>query len=273
MVMVVKRSGESEPYSEEKVVRSMTRVGVPESLQPQVLKHIEARLHEGITTDEVFSHILEFLKEKDKKSSLRFNLRQALFDLGPTGFPFEQYIARIFKQEGYQARTNLTMEGECVTHEIDLLVEKDGKCEIVEAKFHNQTIGKTDVQVILYTYARFLDVKEKNKIDGVWVITNTKLTTDAIQYARCKGVSVLAWNYPEEKNLQYFIENPKMYPITILHGLTTEEKQRLLEDRIVLCSELLSVPSKDLEEVYGINKNRISEALESARLVSNGSWQ
>lgn len=270
LVFVRKRSGEREPYSREKVLYSMQRVGVAEDLQNQALLHIEERLKDGITTDEIFSHILEFLKDKDKKSSLRFNLRQALFDLGPTGFPFEQYIAKIFKQEGYSVKTNITMQGDCVTHEIDILVGKDGKQEIVEAKFHNQTVGRTDVQVILYTYARFLDVREKNKVDGVWVVTNTKLTSDAVSYANCKGIGLLAWNYPEGKNLQHFIENPHMYPITILKALTNEDKRRLLEDKIVLCCDLLHASAVELEQVYGIGKNRLSEALDSARTICNG---
>ena len=267
-ITVIKRSGEQVAFSEEKVLRSMRRVGVPESLQPQVLQHIRERISgSSITTDEIFSHILEFLKGKDKKSSIRFNLRQAVFELGPTGFPFEKYIQRVFQSQGYNAQVDVILPGECVNHEIDVLIEKDGKKEIVEVKFHNQTVGKTDVQVTLYVYARFLDVKEKNNIDGVWVITNTKLTTDAIDYARCKGIKVIGWNYPEVGNLQDFVENPKMYPVTILTSLTGEEKQRLLENNVVLSCDLLNYKKEELSEKFLIDDSRLSEALDSAKII------
>lgn len=269
-ISIVKRSGEHQAFSEEKIIRSMKRVGVPLSLQSQAMQHIKEHLYDNITTDEIFSHILEFLTQNDRKSSLRFNLRQAIFDLGPTGFPFEKYLERVFRSIGYSAEVGVIMSGECVSHEIDLLIEKEGKREIVEAKFHNQTISKTDIQVLLYTYARFLDVKEKNNIADCWVVTNTKLSSDAIVYAQCKGIRALAWNYPEKDNLQDFVENPKMYPVTILTALSSEEKKRLLEGDIVVCSDLLNAKREDLEKNFFINRERLEEAIASASIICNG---
>ena len=269
-ISIVKRSGEHEAFSEEKVLRSMQRVGVPLALQAQAMQHIKDHLHDNITTDELFSHILEFLSQNDKKSSLRFNLRQAIFDLGPTGFPFEKYLARVFKSIGYSVEVGVIMNGQCVNHEIDLLIEKDRKKETVEAKFHNQKISKTDIQVLLYTYARFLDVKEKNNIENCWVVTNTKLSSDAIVYSQCKGIKALAWNYPEKGNLQDFVEDPKMYPITILPGLSGEDKRRLLEGDVVVCTDLLHAKKEDLEKSFSINSERLAEAIASASVICNG---
>lgn len=94
-LFVVKRSGEREEYSEEKVRRSMNRVGVPDNLKPEVLQHIRQKFENSeMSTDDVFHHIMEFLEPRDRKSSLRLNLREAIFDLGPTGFPFEQYLSK-----------------------------------------------------------------------------------------------------------------------------------------------------------------------------------
>lgn len=269
-ITVIKRDGEQVPFSDERVIRSIERSGVPKELHDRVLQHIKERVQKDntITTDEIFYHIREFLVGKDKKSALRFNLRQAIFELGPTGFPFEEYLARVFSDQGYKTETNLQMRGECVTHEIDVLLEKDGNREIIEAKFHNQTFGKTDVQVILYTYARFLDVSKPNNIDGVWVVTNTKLTTDAITYAQCKNINVMGWNYPDNGNLQDFVEKPKMYPITIMTDITTEEKRRLIDNDIVLVHELIKIPEGELIEKYLIDKNRAAQVISDARLIS-----
>lgn len=266
-LFVVKKSGEKEPYDEEKVMRSMNRVRVPDDLQPEVLVHIREKFHDGMmTTDEVFRHVLEYLEPRDRKSSIRFNLRQAIFELGPTGFPFEQYLAHIFRKMGYSVTTNIIMNGDCVRHEIDLVLEKDGQKEIVEVKFHNHHVVKTDVQVALYTYARFLDVKEKNHIDNVWLVTNTKLTTDAISYANCKGIPVIAWNYPEKGNLQDLVEDPQMYPITILTSLSEQEKKRLIEKNIVFCRDLITKSDEELADPL-IRNNSLQKARDDAMLV------
>ena len=268
-IKVIKRSGEEDIFDDARVIQSMQRAGVPKELQDIALEHIKERVQpdNSITTDEIFYHIREFLGKKDKKSALRFNLKQAIFELGPSGFPFEQYLAKVFESAGYKTQTNLIMQGECVSHEIDVLVERDGRREIIEAKFHNQTFGKTDVQVILYTYARFLDVASRDKIDGVWVATNTKLSGDAITYAECKGVKLLAWNYPHDDNLQHFVERPKMYPVTILTDLTNEEKTRFINNGFVLASDLLKISDEELVEKYLIHKNRIGEIRQSIELI------
>lgn len=266
-LVVVKKSGEREPYDENKVIRSMNRVGVPDNLRSEALGAIRNRVKNSeVTTDEIFKNVMDYLEPRDRKSSLRLNLREAIFELGPTGFPFEQYLANIFREKGYKVETGLIMNGDCVKHEIDLLLEKDGHREIVEAKFHNHHAVKTDVQVALYTYARFLDVKEKNKIDNVWLVTNTKLTIDAIAYANCKGIPVIAWNYPEKENLQDFVEEPQMYPITLLNSLSEQEKKRLIEKNIVLCRDLLTKSDAELSDPL-IRNNNLQRAKEDAKLV------
>jgi len=268
-IKVIKRDGTEVAFDDARVISSMERAGVSPELFDHVLSHIKERIQKDntITTDEIFYHIREFLTHKDKRSALRFNLRQALFELGPTGFPFEQYLAKIFASQEYKVETDLQMQGECISHEIDLLLEKSGKKEIVEAKFHNQTFGKSDVHVVLYTYARYLDVKEKNNIDGVWVATNTKLTSDSITYAECKGIKVLAWNYPTENNLQHFVERPKMYPVTIMTDLTNQEKRALIDTGIVLAADLIKISEEEFETKYMIDKNRSKNIIQDARLI------
>lgn len=266
-LVVVKKSGDVEVYDEEKVRRTMNRVGVPDDLKPEILAHIKEKFQNGeMSTDDLFHHVMEYLEPRDRKSSLRLNLRQAIFELGPTGFPFEQYLAQIFRSMGYTVTTDVIMNGDCVKHEIDLVLEKDGHKEIVEVKFHNHHVVKTDVQVALYTYARFLDVKEKNNVENVWLVTNTKLTTEAIAYANCKGMPVIAWNYPEHGNLQDLVEEPEMYPITLLTSLSEQEKKRLVEKNIVFCRDLLTKSDGDLADPL-IRNDSLQKAKDDARLV------
>lgn len=271
VIYVVKKNGEREPFSEQKVIRAMTRIGLEQSLQDEVLEEVKKRLHQNIETYEIYSHICDYLNTNDQKASLKYNLKQAIFDLGPTGFPFERYIQRIFDSLGYTTKVGEIMQGACVTHEIDLQIEKDGKKEIMEAKFHNQQGVKTDVQVLLYTYARFLDVQEANSVEGVWIVTNTKLTLDAGNYARCKGVKIIGWNYPEKNNLQDYVEKPEMYPITILKSLSKQEKESLLAGNIILCSDLLNTSDHELQDTYFLSGETISAAKEQARTIVQSS--
>lgn len=280
-IPVIKKSGDIENFSEEKVLRSMQRVGLPSALHSAAMEHIKERLYPNITTKEIFTFIVDFLKEKDKKTSLRFNLKQALFDLGPTGFPFEQYMAHVFESMGYKAETNLILSGECVNHEIDVLIETrstgstsslqassgpgGGKKAIVEAKFHNQPGHKTDLQVALYTYARYLDVAQKNNIDEVWLVTNTHLSLDAIAYANCKKMKVIGWNYPEKGNLQDLIESPALYPITILTALSDADKTRLLDEKVVLCRDIVN-KSASIKNLVHSNE-RFEEARIDAAMI------
>jgi len=86
--VVIKKSGDKEAYDEEKVRRTMNRVGVPDDLKPEILAHIKEKFqNREMSTDDLFHHVMEYLEPRDRKSSLRLNLRQAIFELGPTGFP------------------------------------------------------------------------------------------------------------------------------------------------------------------------------------------
>lgn len=266
-ILIIKKSGEKEPFSEEKVIKSLQHVGLPHGEYAAVLEEIKTKLHEGITTEEIFSYIRSRIGKKNQQASLRLNLKQAIFELGPTGFPFEKYIGRIFQDQGYRVQTDLIMNGECITHEVDVLLEQNGRREFVEAKFHNQAGIKTDIHVMMYTLARYWDLREINHLAAVWVVTNTKLSEDAIKYARCKGIKVIAWNFPEENNLQHFAEKPRMYPVSIL-PLSSEEKQKLLQDNIILCSDFLKTTEKVLRDKYFIKPERIERAIADAKLVS-----
>ncbi|HSA83542.1 MAG TPA: ATP cone domain-containing protein, partial [Patescibacteria group bacterium] len=138
MVSVLKANKEKEPFNEEKLIHSIKRAGIPDKLQTEVLSHIKQKLYEGIPTSEIYRHILEFLDTSEHPySRARYSLKEAIMMLGPTGYPFEDFVARLFELQGYEALVRQTLRGKCITHEIDVLIEKDGKKEIIEAKFHN----------------------------------------------------------------------------------------------------------------------------------------
>lgn len=266
MVTVVKASGEKEQFSEEKVRLSIRRAGIPNELEAQVLAHIKSKLYDNIKTSEIYRHILEFLSaSKNPYTKAKYSLKQAIMDLGPTGYPFEDFVAEILKTNGYQTQVRVVLAGKCVTHEIDVIAKKETHKVITEVKFHNMPGTKTGIHEALYTKARFNDIVEKNDVNQVWLVTNTKISQDAITYAVCMGMKVVSWNYPEGESLRDLIENAHLHPITALTTLSMGQKQKLLENHIVLCKDICQNPN--LLDQLGIEEETKKAILTEAQFV------
>src|SRR3989344_4226925 len=247
-VWVIKTSGEREPFSLNKLRRSLVRSGADEATTQMVIEHIIPELHNGMKTSAIYKHAFSLLKKSKYPAAVRYSLRKAVMELGPSGFPFEEFVAEVLRGKGYTAQTGVILPGFCVSHEVDVLMEKDDRHIFAECKFHNQQGIKTDVKVALYVHSRFMDlqkghdVSEKavpsSKIHEGWLITNTKLTSDAIQYANCIGLTVIGWDYPEKGNLQDLILETGVHPLTFLSTLTAQEKAGLLGQGVVMCRTL-----------------------------------
>lgn len=248
MIRVRKASGDSEPFAESKIVRSLSKAGVGKELTDKVLDHVKKELYEGITTRKIYSHIFEFLKREKSPTLGKYNLKKAIMELGPTGYPFEKFVGALLKHNGYQVETGVKVSGLCVTHEVDVVAQKDNQHFMVECKFHNQPGTRSDVKVALYVKARFDDItaawEEKtghqNKFHQAWLVTNTKLTADAIQYGACMGMELVAWSYPASGSLQDLIEASGLHPVTCLIALSKNQKETLLSAGIVLCRDILT---------------------------------
>ncbi len=267
MVTVVKATGEKEQFSEEKVLHSIRRAGIPRELEEQVLAHIKTKLYENIPTSEIYQYITTFLGNSHPHAKAKYSLKQAIMALGPTGYPFEDFVTEIFKTQGYTTQTRTIVRGKCITHEIDVIAQKNKEKIMVEAKFHNLPGTKTNVHVSLYTKARFDDVKGTNKFTSAWLITNTKITTDAITYAQCNNIRVIGWSYPEQGNLRDLIEQARLAPITTLTFLSQGQLQKLLEHNIVLCKDLCTNPS--LLNLLPISDSKKGDILSQAAFVCN----
>ncbi len=270
MVEIIKANGDKEPFSEEKLITSIKRAGIPTPLQQQVLAHVKEKIYENIPSSEIYHHIIEFLeKSPEPYARSRYSLKNAIMALGPTGFPFEDFVARILQAKGYTTQTRVILQGKCISHEIDVIAEKkfsDGIERImVEAKFHNLPGTKTDSHVVLYTKARFDDVKEKYGFTKAWVITNTKATIDAFSYGDCVGLKVIGWSLPEGESLRDLVEKEKLTPITALTSLYHEQQQKLLENHIVLCKDLYN--NSDALYLLGLSAEKRKQVLAEAELV------
>ena len=243
MIHVLKANKTTEPFSEQKVMDSIIRARIPHSLRGEVLTHVKSKLYEGISTQEIYRHILEFLEASPKPYiKSRYSLKEAIMQLGPTGYPFEDFISKLLQSFGYTTQVRQILRGNCISHEIDVVTQKNGKKTMIEAKFHNSPGVRSEVQVALYTKARFEDIKMRNHLDEAWLVTNTKTTIDANMYAQCVGMRVLSWDYPTGAGLRELIEQSRLHPITMLTTLSQSQKMTLLENHIVLCKDISKNP-------------------------------
>ncbi len=249
---VQKSTGESAQYSEDKLRLSLLRAGAGQLAVNDVIDELQTRLYDGISTKNIYRIAFSILKKQQQiPVAARYKLKHGIMELGPSGFPFEKFIGEIFKHQGFEVQVGVMMNGACVTHEVDVLAQKDNMVNIVECKYHNYSASTSDVKVPLYVHARFNDVVNKlvekegknHNIYKGWVVTNTDFTEDAIKYGTCSGLRLWSWNYPKEGNLRQIIEHEGLYPLTCLTTLTKVEKQRLLDNKVVLVKELQNNPS------------------------------
>jgi Holliday junction resolvase-like predicted endonuclease len=176
----------------------------------------------------------------------KYSLKRAVFDLGPTGHPFEKLVSALLKQNDFDTEVSVLLKGECVTHEIDVLARKDGVSYAIECKFHSNAKTVSNVKVPLYINSRFIDIQKiwnesgkSTKLEQGWLVTNTRFTEDAINYARCVGLHLMSWDYPKDNGISNNIDKFGLYPITALSILKKHEKKRLIDRDIILIKELL----------------------------------
>lgn len=268
--LIVKSTGERELFDVRKLEASLVKAGASENSVSLIADHIKKEVRDGMSTGEIYAHAFSLLRKYERPVALKYSVRRAVMELGPSGFPFEKFIAELFKARGFKAETNLMARGHCVEHEIDVMAWNDLKLIIAEAKFHNDIGLKSDLKVALYVKARFDDLKEtlfsaggKKKIfDEAYLITNTKFTSHAIDYAKCAGLALIGWNYPAQGNLHNMIEDFNLHPITALTALSGSEKRNLLSQGIVLSKQL---SDRNILKNAGIKDARIDAILQEIK--------
>ena len=247
--MVVKIDGSKEPYSEDKIRSSASRVRVPHDLQDLMLQDIRSRLYDGISTSEIYNLIKDFLRSSTSPHlAMKYNLKSALAELGPSGFPFEKYFAMLLKGLGYTTQLDQTLNGSCVSHEIDVVAVRSGTTYFVEAKFHKNPSQRTDVRVALYIKARHDDLALAwhGGPTQAWIVTNTRFSTDAIKYAECNHEKLTSWAFPKGEGIADLVERTGLHPITMIDLWSASDKTRLLSAGVVTCAQLLDPANQTL---------------------------
>jgi len=197
-IKVRKNTGELVPFDVEKLKNALRRSGAKEKEIPRVIEKVRSSLYDGITTRKIYQIAYGILSRISHHVAGRYRLKKALFQLGPSGYPFEHFVAKLLEFEPL-------------------------------------------------------------------LITNTRFTEDALQFARCKKMKLISWDYPGGNALKDRIDRSGFHPITSLKSLTKVEKKGLLEKGIVLCREVVGNP--DILTQFAIPQQRQKKILKEAQAL------
>lgn len=268
-----KADGTLQALDYNKIRHALRRAGAGGTLADEVIEALHSEITPNITTKKIYKLAFMHLKRLRPGAAARLGLKSSLFKMGPDGYPFETFMGALLKGRGYSTELRQILRGKCVTHEIDVVASRArieghrATKSIIECKFHNSPHIKCHIQSALYTWARFLDVREvDDSIDSVWLATNTKFTGDVVQYSDCVGLKLLGWSFPSSESIQVRIEENQLYPITILPKLDKKTFSQLHSAGIILLKELVGADNKVLETI-GIKRNRIDRLKESAQVI------
>lgn len=244
-VSVKKKSGISEDFSEQKLIKSLVYAGSGREAAEEIVAKLKKKLYPNITTAQIYQLAFSQLQKTSKHFAANYSLKKAILGFGPSGYFFEKFVAAIYSELGYETEISKTLKGRCISHEIDVVAKKDGLTYFMECKFHNSPNKKNDVKTALYVHARSLDLKEGSNTpyhEDFFLVSNSVFSKDAITYANCVGLRLIGLNSPDENNLHAIIRKFKLHPITCLKKLRIKDKEHLMEAGVMLCREVMAAP-------------------------------
>ena len=284
LIYITKSDGTRQLFEEEKLINSLRRVGAAPEVIDDIVERVGGEISDGMSTADIYGRAFDLLKKHSLPIAIKYSIRRALIELGPDGFPFERFVARIFETWGYETSTDQIVRGGCVEHEIDVVAWKGEELAMVEAKFHNEFTLRSDLKVALYVWARFQDLMTakfnyggvQRRLTDPWLITNTKFTDRAITYGSCHLLKMVGWNYPDKPgpgtpgNLHQIIEKNGLHPVTCLTSITRDQKKQLIAAGVLVCKDLANnleafkaarIPDTDVARIL----NEAKEIIDTAR--------
>lgn len=272
-IQVKKASGDIVDFDEEKLRRSMRNAGANDEDIDEVIRAVGEILVEGVSTKVIYQKAFALLKKRSNATAARYKLKKAILELGPSGYPFEKFVAEILNYQGFKTDVGVYVQGHCVQHEVDIVAEKYQHHYMVECKFHNTFNRHCDVKVPLYINSRFEDIekeylkeeKHTQKFHQGWIFTNTRFTSDAIQYGNCAGLKLVGWDFPKSGSLKERINIAGLHPISCLTTISKKEKEVLLSEGVVLCKQLCK--RSKLIDLLAMNEDKKKKVLKEAEEV------
>jgi hypothetical protein len=261
-IQIIKASGKVEEFNSFKLVNSLVRSGAPEDIARDIAGKVSLQITPSMHTRHIFRMAKKLLRQYNRATGMRYSIKRAIYALGPTGYPFEKYVARILKAYGYNVEVNRIIKGYCVTHEVDVLASRDDRRCVIECKHHANGVKPADVKIALYVHSRFNDIRkafevseqQNSHVHEGWLVTNTRCSADAIKYAECVGLKIMSWRYPEKESLEMMIEGKRLYPVTILPTATKNAIQSLTSRDIILADEIAGMDEQTFLGKSGLDR-------------------
>jgi hypothetical protein len=259
---VIKASGKMEEFNSFKLANSLVRAGAPEDVAREIADKVSLQVTPSLHTRHIFRMAKKLLRQYNRATGMRYSIKRAIYALGPTGYPFEKYVARILKAYGYNVEVNRIIKGYCVTHEVDVLASRDDRRCVIECKHHANGVKPADVKIALYVHSRFNDIRkafeisehQNSHVHEGCLVTNTRCSADAIKYAECVGLKIVSWRYPGKDSLEMMIEAKRLYPVTILPAATKSAIQSLTSRDIILVDEIASMDQQTFLGKSGLDR-------------------
>jgi hypothetical protein len=256
---VVKASGVTEPYNRGKIARTLRRAGASERVIDAILDEAEETFHPGITTRAIFRAVMNRFERHAGGRASRYDLKEAIRRLGPDGYSFETYVGEILRETGWRTAVRRTIQGRCAVHEIDITAEReeDGIAEriLVECKFHQSAGTFVDLKEMLYTWARLLDINERDGVtpwDAVMMVSNTRISGEGTSFGRCRGVRMLSWRHPAGGSLEEIVTRHKLYPVTVLRASESYGAEKFSRAGMTLARDFVGGDAAALARRLGI---------------------
>lgn len=273
---VRKYSGELVDFEASRLKDSLLKSGATEETVAHVWDKMSHTLFDGMTTRQLYKMAFQLLKQQRNSLAARYSLKKALRDLGPSGYLFEKWVARLFRYNQYETQTGLILEGNAVSHEVDVVAQKGKTLLLIECKFRNTVDAKVNVTNPMYFLSRFLDLKEKEfnffgsdvRFSQAWLVTNAYLTKDAVSFGDYYGLQLLSWDYPGGDSIKNRVDSTGLYPLTCLTTINAIEKEKLLSANYILVKDILDEP--DSLNNLGATAHRVKKIYKEAYELVHG---
>ena len=268
-ITVLKQDGTKEKFNPEKVRRALRRTGLSTKEADNALKLLYPHLKDGITTRQIYSKLYSIIRSLRPEKKYRFNLKRAFQLLGPSGYDFEDYTAKLFRCLGYTTEVRAIPVGKCVNHEVDVIARKGKEKMMVECKFRNEPGTKCRIQTALYIYARFLDLADgarlhsKRPFTKSCLVTNAKFSTDAKEYAQCMKMRLIGWRYPAHESLEVLADRTKCYPVSVI-SMKQHTLRKLLKNKYVTVQDIPTDPD-ELVKIVGLSPSNAQRIVKEAK--------
>ena len=109
--------------------------------------------------------------------------------------------------------------------------------------------------------------RQKHWYSGAMIICNTKLSSHAQRYAKCRNIEHIGWKTPRNKNLETLVTRHHHYPITILQNLRRQHLHALFNNGFLTLKQVVDTPIHELKFKTRISKRIIQTYKDEASQI------